>query len=90
MASLSQFVSLLSTDCYFQKKAAKEAPSKPVDILSEAAMRNAYYTCHNVQVTTHSITFRLQCNISDIKAYLIFVTSVVSVKVSTKCKKNPN
>ena len=34
----------------FQKQATKEVPSKPVDILSEAAMRNAYYTCHNVQV----------------------------------------
>ena len=29
-------------------------PSKPVDILSEAAMRNAYYTCHNVQVIYHA------------------------------------
>ena len=38
----------------FQKQATKEVPSKPVDILSEAAMRNAYYTCHNVQVQSNT------------------------------------
>ena len=38
----------------FQKQATKEVPSKPVDILSEAAMRNAYYPCHNVQVLSNT------------------------------------
>ena len=38
----------------FQKQGTKEVPSKPVDILSEAAMRNAYYTCHNVQVQSNT------------------------------------
>ena len=41
----------------FQKQVAKEVPSKPVDILSEAAMRNAYYTCHNVQVKMQYIGY---------------------------------
>ena len=40
---------------FFQKQVAKELPSKPVDILSEAAMRNAYYTCHNVQVCHNTL-----------------------------------
>ena len=59
--------SWFSTDCCFQKQAAKDVPSKPVNILSEAAMRNAYYTCHNVQVTKCTMIYRLQCNTSNIK-----------------------
>ena len=46
---MTEYCFLVETFC-LQKQVAKEVASKPVDILSEAAMRNAYYTCHNVQV----------------------------------------
>ena len=73
------------TYCCFQKQAAKELPSKPVDILSEAAMRNAYYTCHNVQVTTRAMIYRLQCNISNIKDCICWLcgwTTVINEMLS--------
>ena len=50
------FLVKLKTSC-LQKQVAKEVASKPVDILSEAAMRNAYYTCHNVQVKMQYIGY---------------------------------
>ena len=51
---MTEYCFLVETFC-LQKQVAKEVASKPVDILSEAAMRNAYYTCHNVQVEMQCI-----------------------------------
>ena len=70
---------------FFQKQVAKELPSKPVDILSEAAMRNAYYTCHNVQVCHNTLpqcTGMLQ-NLLFCRGFLFYhLGSVVLSRVS--------